>query len=246
MLNLLLAVLLLPVVAINVIGPWLVLRTQRIPARVRFNNTDHARFLADRGEVFRRLDEQLQALQFAHIGSSVLPSSHTTSHFSLYVHPRDQAAAMLVTMTTGKRRVTYAEFTQLYADGSLLDVHNAPSLSSYPAMPCRIGVRMTGVNNLKRLFSTLQHLRARLPNSAAAIAYPEDQGFAPIERFLARESDELVAQGYCTPDIDSQGRRGLTLKGALLLTWKNAWPGRLVFNLLEQRHTRLLLTDSAP
>ena len=42
MLNLLLAVLLLPVVAINVIGPWLVLRTQRIPARVRFNNTDHA------------------------------------------------------------------------------------------------------------------------------------------------------------------------------------------------------------
>lgn len=244
MLNLLLVVLVVPLLAINVIGPLLVLRTQRIPARVRFSDTDHDGFLAERGEVFRRLDEQLQALQFVHVGSSALPSSHTVSHFSLYVHPRDQAAAMLVTMTSGKRRVTYAEFTQLYADGSLLDVHNAPTLSSYPTMPCRLGVRMADVNSLKLLFGTLQRLRERLPNSAPAIPYPSDQGFRPIEAFIARESDELVRLGYCKPDIDNQGRRALTLKGALFLTWKNALPGKLIFNLLEQRHTRLLLAGS--
>lgn len=244
MLNLLLVVLFVPLIAINVIGPWLVLRTQRIPARVRFSETDHERFLAERGEVFRRLDDQLRALQFEHVGSSVLPSSHTVSHFSLYVHPRDQAAAMLVTMTSGKRRVTYAEFTQLYADGSLLDVHNAPTLSSYPSMPCRLGVRLSDVNSLKLLFSTLQRLRERLPNSAPAIPYPSDQGFRSIEAFIARESDELVELGYCKPEIDNQGRRALTLKGALFLTWKNALPGKLIFNMLEQRHTRLLLAGS--
>lgn len=244
MLNLLLVVLLVPLLAINVIGPLLVLRTQRIPARVRFSDTDHDGFLAKRGDVFKRLDEQLQALNFVHVGSSALPSSHTVSHFSLYVHPQDQAAAMLVTMSSGKRRVTYAEFTQLYADGSLLDVHNAPTLSSYPTMPCRLGVRMTDVNSLKLLFGTLQRLRDRLSNSAPAIPYPSDQGFRPIEAFIARESDELVQLGYCKPEIDSQGRRALTLKGALFLTWKNALPGKWIFDLLEQRHTRLLLAGS--
>jgi len=244
--NLLLTLLVIPLALVNLIGPLLVLRTQKIPARVRFSSVDNTRFMAERDARFKQLDQEVRELDFDHLGSSALQNNQTTSYFSLYAHPREQAAAMLVTMASGSKKVTYAEFAQLYADGTLLDVNNAPVLPSYPRMDCKRGVRLPAVNELKVLLNTLQALRGLLPNSAPAIPYPSDQGFKPIEDFIARESDELARLGYCHAEIDDNGRRALTLKGALLLTWKNAIPGKLILALMEQRSTRNLLTGSHP
>lgn len=245
-LQIMLGLILLPVIALNLLGPLLIWRTQKLPARIRFKPHDEAGFLADRDDDFRRLDGDIRALGFGYLGSSYMRDTHTEANFSLYTHPGDQSCAMVVSMVSKVKSFTYVEFTQIYADGSLLSASNIGMASTYPRMAVKIAVRFAEVADPRELYARFRSLRAGLRNSARAVPYSADEGFRMIEDHLDHESDVLVEMGYCHPQVDAEGRRALTLKGAYLLSWRSIFPGKGLTGWLDrQRSARLLAQASA-
>ena len=58
------------------------------------------------------------------------------------------------------------------------------------------------------------------------------------------KSDKLVGMGYLKNDINDDGKRNLTLKGAFIITWKSVFPGKKIFNALDQSYSRKLLKNA--
>ena len=241
MANTLIALLLAYVLHLNVIGPFVILRTLKIPARPRFDEIDEEAHLAASGENYKALSLELESLGFRRVGSSVFADSHNVSNFTLFTNQGDETVAMLVTMHSSQRHFTYAEFSQLYSDGSMLDVSNAPVASPYPRMKLKMAARFPEVNDTATLYEILLKLKKQLSNTARPVPYDAAQGFRPVEAFMERECDELVRLGYCRPEIDRDGRRSLALKGAFLLTWKSVFPANKIVDYLDRKHSRDLL-----
>lgn len=245
-LQILLALVLLPVLALNLLGPLLIWRSQKLPARIRFKPHDEASFLANRDDDFRRLDAGVRDLGFGYLGSSYLRDTHTEANFSLYTHGSDRSCAMVVSMVSKIKAITYVEYTQVYADGSLLSTSNIDMTSTYPHMPVKIATRFAEVDDPRELHARFLALRAGLRNSARAVPYSAEEGFRMVEDYMDHESDLLVEMGYCHPQVDAEGRRALTLKGAYLLSWRAIFPGKGLTGWLDrQRSARLLAQASA-
>ncbi len=62
-----------------------------------------------------------------------------------------------------------------------------------------------------------------------------------LEKHLHRESDTLLELGLVNAGIDPQGRRALTLRGALPMTFRLAPPWRHLRDLRDKRKRRVLL-----
>lgn len=225
----------------NLLGPLLIWKIQRIPARIRFKPHDEASFLESRDAQFQALDADIRALGFAYLGSSFMRDTQTEANFSLYTHPSDQSCAMVVNMASKIKSLTYVEFTQMYADGSLLSVSNVDMPSTYPRMQMKIGARYPDVHRSEELYARFRALRSGLDNTARPVPYSTEEGFRLIEDFMDMESDHMVELGYCHPQVDADGRRRLTLKGAYLLTWRSITPGKPLVDWLDKRRSGRLL-----
>lgn len=243
-LTMLIRLIVLPVLALNLLGPLLIWRTQRLPARIRFQPHDEASFMASRDEAFRGLDADMRGLGFRYLGSSFMRDTHTETNFSLYAHD-DQACAMVVSIVSKVKSIAYVEFAQLYADGSILDVTNTPIPSPYPRVDLKIHARFPEVLATAELHARFLALRASLKNTAQPMPYSADAGFRMVEDFMDRESDLMTRLGYCHPEVDADGRRPLTLKGAYLLSWRSIFPGRTLRGWREKQHSARLLADAS-
>ena len=238
------ALIVIPIALFNVISPLIIFRAQKLPARVQFSAVDENGFLRARSERFNDLDTQMRGLGFNYIGSSMLPDTHNIAYFSLYSNEVDGTTGMLITMENKLGSFTYAEFSQLYSDGTMLDVSNASVVSAYPRMPLKIAARFPNINDLDQLYAILSRIRASANNTAAPVGSEPEIGFSKVEEFIARESDDLVRLGYLKSDIDAEGKRRLTLKGAFLITWRSIFPGRRIFDALDRSHSRKILKNA--
>jgi hypothetical protein len=243
-LQIILGLILLPVLALNLLGPLLIWRVQKLPARVRFRPHEESGFLANRDPAYRQLDGEIRALGFGYLGSSYMRDTQTEANFSLYTHASDQSCAMVVTMVSRIKTITYVEFTQVYADGSLLSTSNVDMPSTYPRMALKVAVRFAEVADPRELYARFRSLRAGLRNSARAVPYSASEGFRMVEDFMDYESDLLVEMGYCFPQVDAEGRRALTLKGAYLLSWRSIFPGKGLKGWLDRQHAARLLAQA--
>jgi hypothetical protein len=244
-LEIVIAVIVAPVLFLNLIGPLIIRRTQKMPARVRFRKHDEATFMKNREEEFLSLDQAIRDCGFEHIGSSFMDGIQTETHFSLYTHGSDSSTAMVVSIFNPARSITYVEFSQLYADKSSLEVSNADQPSPFPPMDHKLSLRYPHIGDVQALHDVFMTLKAVLNNSAAPVAYEKDRGFEPVEEALARESDLLVSLGYCNGDIDPEGRRSLTMKGAYLMTWRSVFPGSRIKNAMDTAYARRLFRRTA-
>jgi hypothetical protein len=59
-----------------------------------------------------------------------------------------------------------------------------------------------------------------------------------------RASDELVKRGYCYNEIDTEGKRSLTWKGAYLLTWRSVFPGSRIRDYIDRSYARNMLKNT--
>ena len=75
--------------------------------------------------------------------------------------------------------------------------------------------------------------------------YSAQDGFRMVENFMDRESDLQMQLGYCHPEVDADGRRPLTLKGAYLLSWRSIFPGRNLRGWREKPRSARLLQDAS-
>lgn len=226
----------------NLIGPFIVWKTQKIPTDVRFEPIDDEEFAEQWTEEFLYYDEDIRELGFDVVGSSSLHDTHTDTYFRLYWHSGSKVASMVVSITAANiPALTYCEFSQKYSDGSILDVSNSTRPEAYPDLPVKQSFRFPGVIDVSELLSLQIQIRQNLKGSLQPIDYPLDQGFAEAEDFLRRESDALVAKGLLHPEVDADGKRSLTLRGALALTWRSVFPGRHIWGYITARRGQRVL-----
>jgi hypothetical protein len=237
-------IILIPLFFLNIIGPLIIKKLQKLPARVKFEPYVEQEFLLKCSEAFNRLDENIRSLGFEYLGSSYMADSHTETNFSLYSNKDDLTCAMVVTMVNNLKEITYMEFSQLYADGSMLDVTNADEVPVYPRMDIKITARYPEVKNALELYKRFKVLRKSLKNSEHAIPYNKESGFKVVQDFIAIESDILVKKGYCAQEIDDEGKRQLTLKGAYLTTWRSVFPGRIIQGFFDKKYSNKLLDNA--
>lgn len=236
-----LGLLLAPVLLMNLLGPLVVWRSQTLPGRVRFEPIEPETFFAERDDEFRGHDQAMRALGFVFLGASHLTDDKTDTWFALYAHPGDQACAMVVSLVNPLKRATYVEFTQLYDDGSVLNVNDGPVPSPYPRWHRKLVARFSDVHAPGELHARFRRIRAGIANSSPPVTLAPDRAFEAVARHLAEESDHLVARGYCQPALGPDGRRALTPKGACLLTWRSIFPGKRLLEARDRREAASLL-----
>jgi len=226
---------------INTAGPFIIWRTQRLPANVKFQPIDNDVFLEDRSSEFLEYDKSIKDLGFEVIGSSLLKVSHTDSHFRLYWNSDIKVAAMAVTMKSNVEEMTYIEFTQRYSDGSVLDVSNSPQPEAYPKLDFKHAYRYPDKLNASDLLASHMKLKANINNDVSAVDYDLERGFGEVEDFLKKESDALLQKGIVKPDIDEEGKRSLTLFGALVLTYRAVPPGKNIWGYISEQRAKKAL-----
>lgn len=225
----------------NTVGPFIVWKTQKLPAIVKFNSVDDGEFIKGRNSEFIGYDKSLKELGFKVIGSSLLQDSQTDSYFRLYWNSEMKVSAMAVTMKSNVEDMTYIELTQKYIDGSVLDVSNSPRPEAYPKLEFKHAYRFPEKLSSRDLLNAHSKLRENLLKRKVPVDYEIARGFGEVEDFINRESEALLQKGIVKPDIDPQGKRRLTLYGAILLTYKAVPPGKNIWGFITERQAKKAL-----
>jgi hypothetical protein len=244
LIKIVLGIIFIPIALLNLLGPLFVKKVQKLPARIRFTGHDEKEFLLSRDEEFNLLDSEIKAIGFEYIGSSFMKDIHAETNFSLYTNETDMTCAVVVSIVSNVKSITYMEFSQLYEDGSMLDVFNASQVSPFPDMDIKIALRFPEIKSPKELYKVFIRIRDYLKNTAKPMAYDKSKGFKHVEDFMARESDELVKRGYCYNEIDTEGKRSLTWKGAYLLTWRSVFPGSRIRDYIDRSYARNMFKNT--
>ncbi len=232
-----------PLILLYLLAPLLIKKLQKLPARIKFEPHDEKEFLLSRDDEFHELASQVRTLGFSYIGSSFMEDSHTETNFSLFSNEEDKTTAMVVSMVSDVKSITYIEFTQIYKNGSMLDVSNAQEVPVYPKMDLKMAVRYSEIKDPEELYKIFKKIKKSLKNADEPVTYEKKAGFSTVEEFMAKESDMLVIFGYCDPYIDD-GKRALTMKGAYLLTWKSLFPGKKINALLDKAYSKKVLNNA--
>jgi hypothetical protein len=220
------------IVAMHLLLPLLVWKQQGVPADYQLEKLPPEPFLAERNAEFRLWHRDLLLLGFEHLGVAELVLSHAKTRCSLYRHDNGFIATVL---TAGNAHMegNMLEFTQPYADGSVFSVHNAIMPAVYPDLPYKQAVRLPGIRDANALLQAALQLRKQQGGIPACLA--PDAVFQYAGDFLDREHQDLIRLGYFTSKRRPDGLRGLTLKGAYLMTWKLLWPTRLWLDAQQRR-----------
>ncbi len=232
----LLGLLLIGPLFMNIIGPFIVWRTQKIPTIVQFELVGGVDFLVRCTEGVPYFDEPMIDAGFVVVGNSSLHYSHTDTWFRVYWHAQLKLAGTVVGISaTNQQDLTYCEFSQKFSDGRWLNVSNSSRPEAYPALPIKQSFQFPDVLVVEQLMSLHAQLRQRLKGDLQPVDYQAEQGFAEITAFLREESDALLDKGLVKPEIDADGKRSLTLYGAFVMTWRSVWPGRAIVAALKRR-----------
>lgn len=225
----------------NTIGPFIVWKTQKLPANIVFEVIDGEVFIREASEEYIRLAESLEALDFSCIGSSVLSDTDSDTFFRLYWNPELRIAATCVSGINVLGETVYIEYSQKYSDGSMLDVSNNPVTEAFPKLNIKTSYRYPLVFDARELLEIFIKLRDGYKSSSVPIDFDIDGGFKEVESFMRRESDELIDKGIVKPEIDSEGKRALTFYGAIYLTYRAVSPGKNIFGYFAENEAKRAL-----
>mgnify|MGYP000187127000 CR=1 FL=1 len=230
-------------ILMNTVGPFVIWKSQKLPAIVGFEKIDDALFLRERSEEFVAYAESLESLGFELIGSSTLRDTESDTFFRLYCNPNSEVVASCVCGKNALGEVNYIEFSQKYSDGSILDVSNNPVPGVFPKLEIKDSYRYPAVSCVNELMDIFNKLKNGLKTSLTPRAYDVEGGFSDIEALMKQESDELVKKGFVTSNIDDQGKRSLTLYGAAFLTYRAVSPGKDIWGYITERSAKKTLSS---
>lgn len=212
----------------NTIGPFIIWRVQKLPADIKFFAQNDYEFIEQRTDEFKNYDSSILALGFSPVGSSTLKDSHSDSYFRLYWNRELQVAAMVVTIKSNVEEMTYFEFNQSFNDESCLSVSNSSTPECYPKLKYKKAYRFPQILEVDELLA----IHTKFSEVERKLLIPRDydveNGFKEIEIGFRKESDALLDKGIVKPEIDSKGKRSLTLFGAFQLTYRAVPPGKKI------------------
>jgi hypothetical protein len=219
-----------------VVVPLAVRGNLRVPAEYEFEPIDWNEFIAARSAKYLAAHEELVRCGFQPETATSLDKAVD----GLYLHPAETAGASIMSVWGPAGEQVIVEFNQAYAEGPILNVINSKVPSAFPKTSLKRTYRFPNVNDVGALYQRFLAIRAREAR--------QDPVSPPPGRRLQRMADSsneemriLISRGYFAA-VPLLGRRGPTLKGAFLMTWKQAWPVNSIRLAMERRQAERALT----
>jgi len=231
------------VLAQFIVGPILIFKLQKMPETIKFKLLESDDFLLQRTTTFTVLHEKIISNKFEYIGSSEIIQSNSNMYFSIYNNFESKLACTLSTISSGEQETTQIEFSQMYNDGSIVNVNNNPIFEIYPSNNKKLCFRFPDVNDFEELLNIAMKLHSYSKTDSNKITYPKGKEFSTIESFLTDEQNLLVNIGWVLPEAINNERQ-LTAKGAMLMAWKLCWPIKLWFNRRDISKSRKALENA--
>ena len=226
------------------LGPIMVYLNQNIPIKYKFTILDSEIFLEERGSIFRALHDQILGSGFRYVGSSELNMSHSALYFFIYYNEELKLTCTLMTAHAAHNApFTQIEFTQLYKDGTLFGVNNNGIFGVYPKWSIKDGYRYPSVNDYNQLLNIARKLIDRYKSNCTPIELEPGSEFQIIESHLNDEVQHLIEIDWVSPRQRGDSYH-LTIKGALLMTWKMCWPIKSFINKADIKRSESALRNA--
>ena len=204
--------------------PLLVYSQNKQPERFRLDPVPKERILEETEERFHALAEEIEANGFGYIAASAFSMQQTATHFMLFGNEEKKLYIMLTQISNPNVPTEiFPEVSQLFDDDTVIDVLNASMDPAYPPSPRKVMFRFPEIEEVSELVAVTEKIIASYLASKRAVTFPQGRELETIARLLNEEQDELIAKGYFKKEAHN-GMRGVTLKGAYLMTWKLLWP----------------------
>lgn len=226
----------------NIVGPFIIWKTQRFPVNVVFENIESKVFMEGMSQEYKGLASSLEDLGFKCIGSSVLSDTDSDTFFRLYWSKELKTAATCVSGINVFGETNFIDFSQKYSDGSTLNVSNNPVTEVYPKLDIKTSYKFPSVSNTIELLDIFNRFKKGHKSSGLPVDFNIERGFEEVELFMRLESDELARKGIFKSDVDAEGKRALTFYGAVYLTYRAISPGKNIFGYFAEKQSKRALS----
>lgn len=227
---------------LHFVSPLAVFASAKGPCRYEFPPFDLTETLTNAPDPTKRAIAALGELGFTPVGASRLDMSHSSTGFVLLRKCDDPCLATVSVSSNFLGAISSVEFSQLYEGGGCLSLTNTPMPATFPERPEKIVYRLPKYSDLRSLYSSFITLRAKSPFRYTPISPPEGGALVCLERYCNEELVALCKAGFYSSQC-SDGKRGLTLKGAYVMSWKVLWPWKALRLRLAERRTIRALAD---
>lgn len=208
-----------------VIGPFLVKFAGGAPERYRLPKLDWHELVSTLGEPFRQHHQQLTDFGFTAAAATRIPNVSAV----IYVHASDGSMSEL----RHTKSFVSVCFIQCYEGETRLLVGNTPMASVYPRWDKELSFGFSNCRDIAALFERFKCLRSKM-SSRLPVAVSAGDALQSTEDYLNAQLDYLIEKGYYAAP-NAHGKRPLTIKGAVLMTWRLAWPSKMFRMYLARR-----------
>jgi hypothetical protein len=218
-------------------GTQRVWRLQRFPAAYNLQPVDLATTVDVHKQKAPGVIEAMATKGFVPFAASAITNQYSQVSFVLLRNPDDLSVASVTFASNAKSSFSSIEFTQLFADGSGLDVNSNPMVRMFPSNARKPGYRFPAMA-APELYAAFVKLRASLLQSKSPVLSLDTQDpVTALSRRLDEETVRLVSRGYLHGAVE-EGMHRLTVKGALSFTVKLTSPWSEMINLAERAKAR--------
>lgn len=158
---------------------------------------------------------------------------------SLLSHYEERTVAIVVYMLTKNAPPNrYIEFATDFEDGVEIATNNTPTPGAFAKVPEKIVQSAPHVKGVSDLFRV--HLAVIQKKATERKPLPEGREVEEMCSGMVKDLTRQVEQGYFRLDRKA-GKFRPTVKGAVLMTWKLAWPVGMIRTKLKARDGRDLV-----
>lgn len=203
---------------------------------------------------FHAAHEQLTRHTFELVGTMILPSlmPNVKSILALYVNRTvgDMAMTTFIVATNNltELKTSYVEFVTRYSDESVVQTNNSRELSSFPSRPDEQTFQFWDIADIARLYGVHRQIVERFGGAARPII--------PLDTEYRGDAVAYVGQGVLERTFERQLDTGYlrrvpegfapTIKGAVLMTWKELWPWKALRRKQRKTRSQAAARDALP
>ncbi len=214
------------------LGPILIYRTQKQSASPSFEAFDPARHTVPDsiGVALAESEAPLVGMGFSKVGEFFQTGfiQNMTTRVALLECPASRQYALVVGMYVNtdeaKLIANYVEVVAKFEDGRSLAVNNSPVVGSYGRVAEKTVEQFPDVRDPRRLVRLHRALMEQMGTlEEARPLAAEIDGATFLAESILREFEEQTRTGYLRHDASADAYRP-TVKGAILMTWKQVPP----------------------
>jgi hypothetical protein len=195
-----------------------------------------------------RTVKQVRADGFEILGSyflgSIVPLVKTFAVLLGNPATRDKALVTVIYATgpTGtKLAQKHIEFSTRFRDGTIIDTHNSEELGAFKVPPEQYLVALPWIADVRYLYQIHQAATEYFCPRGVKVWPAGDDWEAYLRRVLVEEVSKQIDTGYVRRD--SAGDFRPTLKGAIIMSYKNIWPIKAILKARQRQRGRQLLRE---